>query len=331
MRLDELVTAARGHGPQGMSRDDLLALTEQLELPDDLVETHLAFDPDSYARNLVLRTPDLELLVLCWLPGQRSTIHDHGGSVGVVRVHKGDLTSRLYSAPDGEPARMVSEDVVGPGTHAAVDLPDIHQLANESRENLVTIHLYSPPLSALGVYRTDSAGARAAEAALHAARRPRIAGGIGRPSGGFGGRPSGVAESRRPTLWGPGDQRLRASPDTTRQNSRLRCSPPIPGAEGGPLGPSRGGRDGPVRGAAAVRRGGAAPAASHSFPAVRTAARNGPRLSHRPHRRPRLMPADPRRWDEPPGAITAPDPGCAGAAQADDQRRAAGAGQGRPP
>jgi cysteine dioxygenase len=156
VRLDEFVSAARSHGPQGMSRDDLLALTRQLELPDDLIDGHLAFDPDSYARNLILRTPGFELLALCWLPGQRSTIHDHGGSVGVVRVYRGDLTSRLYDAQDGEPARMISEDDVGPGTHAAVDRPDIHQLANETGEDLVTIHIYSPPLAALGVYRTDS-------------------------------------------------------------------------------------------------------------------------------------------------------------------------------
>jgi cysteine dioxygenase len=139
-----------------MSRDDLLALAEQLELPDDLVDGHLTFDPDTYARNLILRTPGFELLALCWQPGQRSTIHDHGGSVGVVRVYEGDLTSRLYGAPDDEPARLISEDVVGPGTHAAVDRPDIHQLANETGKDLVTIHFYSPPLAALGVYRTDS-------------------------------------------------------------------------------------------------------------------------------------------------------------------------------
>jgi cysteine dioxygenase len=156
VRLDDLVLAARHYGPEGVGYNDLIDLVAHLELSPELVEVHLKFDPERYARNLILRTQAFELLALCWLPGQQTIIHDHGGSVGVARAYRGNLTSRLFAAPDGQPARMAGVDVVAPGDSAAVDRPDIHQLANAGPEELVTIHVYSPPLTTVGMYSTES-------------------------------------------------------------------------------------------------------------------------------------------------------------------------------
>lgn len=156
MQLDDFVLAASRRGAKGFDYAELLDLAGRLELPPELVEAHFHFDPERYARNLIVRTQAFELLALCWLPGQQTIIHDHGGSVGAARVYRGNLTSRLFAAPDGQPARLASADVVGPGEIAAVDRPDIHQLANPGPDELVTIHIYSPPLTTVGVYSIDS-------------------------------------------------------------------------------------------------------------------------------------------------------------------------------
>jgi predicted metal-dependent enzyme (double-stranded beta helix superfamily) len=158
MRLEDFLVAARHGGDGGLTYPEIVERVERLELPDGLVESHIRFDEGTYARNLVLRTQTFELLVLCWRPGQRSTIHDHGGSVGVVRVYRGDLTSRLFSVAEGAPATPISEDLAWPGAHAAVDRADVHQLANQSDRDVVTVHVYSPPLGAVGVYSTDAPG-----------------------------------------------------------------------------------------------------------------------------------------------------------------------------
>jgi cysteine dioxygenase len=157
MRLDDLVVAARRCGPDGIDYFELIDLVAGLELPQELVEAHIQFDAERYARNLILRTQAFELLALCWFPGQQTLIHDHGGSVGAVRVYRGNLTSRLFAAPEGRPARMTDVDVVGPGGLTAVDRHDIHQLANAGPAELVTLHVYSPPLRTISAFSTQSA------------------------------------------------------------------------------------------------------------------------------------------------------------------------------
>lgn len=47
----------------------------------DEIQAYCHFSQDFYTRNLILRTDDFELLVLCWEPGQITPIHNHSGSV----------------------------------------------------------------------------------------------------------------------------------------------------------------------------------------------------------------------------------------------------------
>ena len=146
----------------------------RLDLDDALVGAHVSFSDDHYARNLVCRTPAFELLVLCWKPGQASTIHDHAGSLNVTRVYLGDLTSRTFRRRDGGrgvsevggaaggelprgPVELIDEQVLSGAGAAVVDRGEIHQLANESEAGLVTVHLYAPPLTDIVVYsRTEA-------------------------------------------------------------------------------------------------------------------------------------------------------------------------------
>ncbi len=139
-----------------------LDVVERLRLSDELIESRIRFSDDEYARNLVLRTPQFELLVLCWQPGQHSTIHDHAGSLNAIRVRSGELTSRTFrpvagAAAGAGPVELVSEDRIGPGQPLiGVDRNGIHQLADEAAEPLVTVHVYAPPLLELAVYDTAS-------------------------------------------------------------------------------------------------------------------------------------------------------------------------------
>jgi cysteine dioxygenase len=114
--------------------------------PDDSdVRPHLQFSENSYKRNLVLDTNDHQLVVLCWRPGQGSPIHDHGASNCGIRVLDGVATETLYQGtldnPIVEMTRPVSAGAV------SVNRGDlIHQVENRGEVNLVTLHLYSPPL-----------------------------------------------------------------------------------------------------------------------------------------------------------------------------------------
>jgi len=47
----------------------LVDLTHRLRLSEELIESRTCFAANTYARNLVCRTPACEQLVLCWKPG----------------------------------------------------------------------------------------------------------------------------------------------------------------------------------------------------------------------------------------------------------------------
>jgi len=146
-----------------LTHECFLDLVDRMRLSDELIESRIRFLDDEYARNLVLRTAQFELLVLCWRPGQRSTIHDHAGSLNAIRVRSGELTSRVFrpvagAAPGSGPVELVSDVRIGPGEAlVGVDRGGIHQLADTAGEPLVTVHVYAPPLLELNVYDTASA------------------------------------------------------------------------------------------------------------------------------------------------------------------------------
>jgi len=149
------LNSQREHPPLAEIRSWL----ENVEISTDELGRYIEFKEGNYCRHRVCRNEFLEMLVLCWQPGHRTPIHDHNGSYGAVRVQEGILweTTFHYDDQRGLCYRTARECLAGEVTGA--DVPDIHQLGNPdvSERNLVTIHIYSPPL---GVLRTYKAGSR---------------------------------------------------------------------------------------------------------------------------------------------------------------------------
>jgi len=161
--LDDFIVEMNRAGPDGLTHERLLDLVGRLRLSSALIESRTCFAKDQYARNLVCRTPTFELLVLCWHPGHESTIHDHAGSLNAIGVHRGVLTSRTFSPAGSKAGRgpvvLDGTQLVSPGDGlVGVDRGGVHQLANTSDGDLVTVHVYAPPLMELHVYSTESDG-----------------------------------------------------------------------------------------------------------------------------------------------------------------------------
>jgi cysteine dioxygenase len=122
----------------------------------------MSFSPERYIRNLVHAGPTYQALVLCWRNGQRSPIHNHRGSRCGVKVLRGIATETLFArAPNG----MVVPDrtrSVPPGDISASEDADIHQVSNlqPGGADLVTLHVYSPPLLRMEVFSLDTPAVR---------------------------------------------------------------------------------------------------------------------------------------------------------------------------
>ena len=101
----------------------------------------------------LFRNEHWEGLLLCWLPGHATAVHDHGGSVGLSFVLSGTLSEQRWSSSGlSLPLAPVGSSQVTRGD-AAVELVDtIHRVSNDSAEPAVSLHVYSPPLRVLGAH-----------------------------------------------------------------------------------------------------------------------------------------------------------------------------------
>jgi cysteine dioxygenase len=120
---------------------------------EDVAE-FMRFSDRGYTRNLVRAGPFYNLLVLCWKNGQRSPIHDHKGSSCAVSVLHGMATETIFEfAPNGHvwATRSLQHR---PGSVLGSQDTDVHQVSNlqDGDADLVTLHIYSPPLLWMGTY-----------------------------------------------------------------------------------------------------------------------------------------------------------------------------------
>jgi cysteine dioxygenase len=151
--LDDLFAYLDGL-QQRASLAHLVGELSELNLGCEELRKYIVFSEQAYARNLVRKGQWYHLLVLCWKNGQRSPIHDHAGSTCGVRVLRGVMTETLFApAPNGHIKAISSRDLM-PGRVCASQDSDMHQVSNLQANNadLVTLHVYSPPLVWMGTY-----------------------------------------------------------------------------------------------------------------------------------------------------------------------------------
>lgn len=122
------------------------------------IDPYIEFKEGNYWRHRVYRSEFVEMLVLCWRPGHRTPIHDHNGSHGGVRVHQGRLWETIFTYDSVRGLEYKTAGELQTGSVTGSDIPDIHQLGNPdvSEQNLVTIHIYAPPLGVLHTYKPGS-------------------------------------------------------------------------------------------------------------------------------------------------------------------------------
>jgi predicted metal-dependent enzyme (double-stranded beta helix superfamily) len=97
----------------------------------------------------------LELWLISWLPGQSTGFHDHGGANGAFGVVWGELdehvAARGVAAATAKPVPAGKVRAFGPR--------HVHDVRNSSAGTVaVSVHAYSPPLSAMTRYDLTPGG-----------------------------------------------------------------------------------------------------------------------------------------------------------------------------
>jgi cysteine dioxygenase len=140
------------------TREQINNWLENAVISTEELAPYVGFKEGNYWRHRVCRNDFVEMLVLCWLPGHRTPIHDHNGSHGGVRVQEGRLWETIFHFDVVDGLQYKAARDYEPGAVTGSDIPDIHQLGNPdvSEQNLVTIHVYAPPLGVLHTYKPGS-------------------------------------------------------------------------------------------------------------------------------------------------------------------------------
>lgn len=139
--------------------EDLRAKLTALELTLDDVSDYVHFSDRQYMRNLIREGPHYHALALCWQSGQRSPIHNHAGSVCGVRLLAGIATETVFErSPCGQLKAVLSRDLHAGDVVVSQDA-DTHQVSNLQAvgADLVTLHIYSPPLLRMDTYSLTDA------------------------------------------------------------------------------------------------------------------------------------------------------------------------------
>jgi cysteine dioxygenase len=131
---------------------------EKSEISCEELKPYLGFKDGNYWRHRVCRNESVEMLVLCWRPGHRTPIHDHNGCHGAVMIYDGVLWESTFSFDEKSGLSYKEGREYRRGQVTGAEVPDIHQLGNPdvSGQNLITIHIYAPPLGVLKTYKVGS-------------------------------------------------------------------------------------------------------------------------------------------------------------------------------
>jgi hypothetical protein len=98
---------------------------------------------------------DHEVWLLSWLPGQSTGFHDHGRAAGAFAVAEGRVRERTVAAGRRPLVRNLN---VARGSVRAFGPHYAHDVVNAFAEPAVTVHAYSPPLTAMRRFELTESG-----------------------------------------------------------------------------------------------------------------------------------------------------------------------------
>ena len=117
----------------------------------DDVASYVAPTPTAYGRRRVARTDAFEVLVMTWLPGQRTGVHDHAGVLSAYKILRGTARETKFAQSSDSLVDPLESIELREGEVGVDDGEVIHEIDNDGpdQELLVSLHVYAPPLSEL--------------------------------------------------------------------------------------------------------------------------------------------------------------------------------------
>jgi cysteine dioxygenase len=167
--VDDFIEGLKQFERHLITREGVKHYMDQVRLSTEELKPYTFFRKDYYTRNLIYRDGLFEIMAICWLPGQKTAIHTHNGSLGWMTVAQGEMAIHNYkymscNAPENQ--EVIGMDCLAGATEIDLDRlqtdvcsessptacvdkhQTIHQIENvdKSQTGCVSLHVYAPPI-----------------------------------------------------------------------------------------------------------------------------------------------------------------------------------------
>jgi predicted metal-dependent enzyme (double-stranded beta helix superfamily) len=156
----------RTAAPTPLTLPDLSALTRSVAAQVRTGAHDVVLDPHRRWYRRLHADPYVDVWLISWVAEQATELHDHAGSIGALTVVSGELLEKRWAPADLQIRRAVDGSVPGlrarrlrAGRGASFALGHVHDVVNTRPEHAVSVHAYSPPLTAMSYYAVDAGGA----------------------------------------------------------------------------------------------------------------------------------------------------------------------------
>jgi predicted metal-dependent enzyme (double-stranded beta helix superfamily) len=147
--------ARRTAAPTPLGLPDLAALTRGVAAQVRTGAHEVVLEPDRRWYRRLYADRFVDVWLISWVTEQPTELHDHAGSLGALTVVSGVLDEHRWVAADGALRRRR----LRAGRGATFALGHVHDVVNTQAEHAVSVHAYSPPLTAMSYYTVDGDGA----------------------------------------------------------------------------------------------------------------------------------------------------------------------------
>jgi predicted metal-dependent enzyme (double-stranded beta helix superfamily) len=139
-------TTSAAPTPLGLA--DLSELTRSVAAQVRTGGHDVVLDPDRRWYRRLYADPFVDVWLISWVAEQATELHDHAGSLGALTVVSGELTEQRWVPAAGE----LRTRRLRAGRGAGFGLGHVHDVVNTRPEHAVSVHAYSPPLTAMSYY-----------------------------------------------------------------------------------------------------------------------------------------------------------------------------------
>lgn len=137
------------------------SILSRYSIPSHDLEPYFRWNSRHYTRTCIHRNEDLELLVICYEPGQSTSIHDYNSQTAWIHPILGEVVEERYTARSGGELRSVQQLHLNLGTDVSrTNGSSIHRFTNYGAERAATLNLYAKPVSKWRIYDERTGGSR---------------------------------------------------------------------------------------------------------------------------------------------------------------------------